>query len=161
MKRIVSLVAFVMLSVFAVMCFLPIMFKESFYKAGNDPLNAIYTHNSSSDKLRSLFKVDASGISYIVLTLIAIGIVVLILQFAGKRSSILNILSFTPVLAFCLFIVTILIRININDPDDWHLIELQGFYSEFSLGWGTIIGIAIILAVSVMSFLIAIRKIDD
>ncbi len=155
MKRILSLISFFLISSFCTMSFLPIMFKRLWWE-----WKEIYTHRHviSKDRLFNLFSEDTAPLSYIVLAFAIIGLIAFILYFIGKKSTILKLLTFSPIIS--LLAITVYLRVERYTVED-ELDRQLGSYGEYTLGWGLYISFGIMIIVLIFSLLIVFVKDGD
>lgn len=164
-KRDLSLVGFVLLGVFTAFCFIPIIYKVSYWKA-DTPGRGIYTH--LWDELVNLFGYWEYGASAIfgILTILfsLIGISALILQFTDKQSTYIKWATFSPAGAFlCYLIQTAVYALGSVPNGEPAGTATSGYYGhwECALGWGGYIAFGLIIAVSVISVLIGLDKVKN
>lgn len=161
MKRILSFISFLMLSSFCTLSFLPIMFKLLWWKREKDSWGGyLHRHSPSNDQLYNLFSEDTAPISYIVFAFAIVGLFAFILHFIRKKSAILNLLTFSPIVSCILLAITTYLRVKRYTVDDELERELYS-YGEYTLGWGLYISFAILIIVSIFSFLVVLDKGGD
>lgn len=157
-KRTLSLISFILLIIFVVLSFMPVIIKVTsweYFGAG------IYA--SSASRLESFAECAYIGsftgiLVYICLLLAFGGIVALILQFVGKQSRVVDLLTFSPVATAALFMLhSLLFMLPDEMPNSY---SPTGYFSA-SPGWGFYIALALIIAVAVMSAAIATGKVNS
>lgn len=157
-KKNLSLIAFILLIVFVVFSFMPVILKTTSWE------EIRYGHYTERWSALESFAYNAylgsfTGIIACLCYVFAIvGIITLILQFVGKTSKRIDNLTYSPIVAFILFVIFSLLHMLPR--------EIPGSYSPYgylgaSPGWGYYIEIALILAVAVMSVLIATGKVKN
>lgn len=148
-KKTACLIVFILLTVFLVLCFMPIVFQESHWKITDSWGSLSHMRDEPTDIMSTCQENSAIA----VISLSALGIITFILQFAGKEGKALKLLSFTPAAALIAFVIltvkTLLLSFN-NDR----------YYQEYTLNWGFYIVATLLLAAAVLSFLVAIGKIN-
>lgn len=161
MKKRICLISFILLCVFIVISFLPIIFMESYWKA-DTPGRGIYTHKW--DALCSMFGLGNEILGVLVLLFAAVGVVVLILQFTGNTKPSLAKLTLAPLVALLFFAVLSIVNISTTVPNGTPYgtatLGYNGYFSH-SFGWGWYIAAALLIATSVMSFFVATGRVKD
>ena len=155
-KKTASMVAYVLLSTFVTMCFMPIMLIEEYWKA-DMPGVGVYSHYTSNDSLVSLVELKNNFLIYIVVVTLIMSIVGLVLQYSGKEDPIIDKLNFMPVISLALLIIFLITYLSGSIPNGTPAgTASSGYYGyyTFSFGWGMYIGIAIMIVGSIISLLI-------
>ena len=154
-KKNASLVALVLLSVFTVLSFLPIVFTQHYWKDEKTyGLSGSYYHLWS--KNISLFSPPGQGLlAAIVVLLAVVGIVALAFQVADSKNKLWSRLCFASVGAAVLFTVeVILVLLKVEHNGD------NGYWA-YNPAWGFYIMAALLLASVVLSLLIAVGKLKN
>lgn len=157
-KKNLSLIAFILLIVFVVFSFMPVILK---YTRWEENKYGHYTEGYSgleSFVERGSFRSITGILVYACILFAIIGIVALILQYTGKTSNNLNMLTFSTVISAGAFILFSLLYLLPERAPGWY--SPYG-YIGYTPGWGYYIEIALILAVAVMSILIATGKVKN
>lgn len=158
-KKTASLIAFIMMIVFLVMSFIPCVFVEVFMKQFS-MVAYKESYRITENMLYVIGLADANSsdiFSIITLVLVAIGIVALVFQFAGRSKKIIKILSFSPCVAVISFVIMTLLFCVFNKTHELG----DAYYSTYEPGWGFYILAALLLCSAVLSFLIATEKLKN
>ena len=157
-KRNLSLVALILLVIFVVFSFMPVIlistcWEENWFGGYVEDFSFL----GSFAELANTYSLTGYLV-YICLIFAFNGIISLIWQFVGKNSKITDIFTFSPVVSAVSFIlVSLLYMLPEESPNSY---TPNGYWST-TPGWGYYIEITLILAVAVMSVLIATGRVKN
>ena len=148
-KKTACLIVIILLIVFLVLCFMPIVFNESYWKI----TDSWGSRSHMFDKPKDILSTCQEDFAIAVISLSAIGIVAFILRFASKEGKLLTILSFAPTAALIAFVILTIKTVLLQ-------FDMLQSHTEYGLNWGFYIVAALLLFASLISFLVAIGKIN-
>ena len=157
-KKKASLITMIMLGVYAVMSFMPIVYVEKYFEA-------IYTspgaYREGNSWYSNAYIANIRFLAIICLALAAIGIVGMFYHYTGKRHKYLKYGTYAPIGAFATFAIMSVYELNHINP----IGEPVGYYSKgstgyfrFDAGWGFYILMALLIVAAALSYMIATGK---
>ena len=140
-KKTVELISLISLSIFLLFSFIPGAYRE-FHSGRND-----YGRMSSGYRDVNIFQ-NFSVLAYIVVVIVVIGIIALILQYLGMRSSFVRYCTLAPIVsAILFFILTLCYSAYSGATEEYSSVN-------YNLGWVTLVEIVSIVISSVSSFML-------
>lgn len=146
-----SSIALLLQAIVTVAIFLPFNYREQWWKNYGDSYRLTNEHSIS---IFGGNYVRSGILGYLVLVFAVIAIIAFVLLLLGNRSKLIQVGTFSSVAALVfLIIVTLKFCLN-NDLDDMRIVEVK-------MNWLIFIVFALQIAVSVISLLIAFKKVNS
>lgn len=156
-KKRASLITMIMLGIYLVMSFMPIVYVQKYFIALFSPgaYQEKYSWNYNSYVANVMFLA-------IVCALLAVaGIVFMFFHYTDKDHKFLKYGSYAPVATFAVFVIMSVYELTVTYPDgninDYYPKGTEGYW-RFDAGWGFYIMTALLIVAAALSFMIATGK---
>jgi len=160
-RRKASLLSAVLLCIFAVLTFMPITFLDYFAAPGS--ITGVYVIQKDRFTNLNFYVANIRGIAIITLIIAIIGIIVLFMVFSNKENKYTKYGLYIPLIVTVLFTIVCIYEFNHISPNGTIGVWPKGDRGYFGIRplWGFYIELALLIASSVLSFLIATGRIPE
>ena len=159
-KKRASLISMIMLGVYLVMSFMPIVYVQKYFIA-------LFSPGAYQEKYSWHYNSYVANVLFLAIVCAALavaGIVFMFFHYTGKDHKLLKYGSYAPVATFAVFVIMSVYELTVTYPDgnvnDYYPKGTEGYW-RFDADWGFYIMTALLIVAAALSFMIATGKSID